>query len=64
MIIHPQFPAALARFQDHLVLETDTLFRIILYWIILRTGRVLLCVYHGHLVALHGFIKEDPRNAR
>src|ERR1017187_6745250 len=32
MIIHPQYPA---RFQDHLVLETDPPFRIILYWTIL-----------------------------
>jgi phage-related protein len=23
-----------------------------------RTARVLLCLYHGHLVALHGFIKK------
>jgi|ERR1700730_8266235 phage-related protein len=23
-----------------------------------RTARVLLCVYRGHLVALHGFIKK------
>ena len=23
-----------------------------------RTARVLLCVYHEHLVALHGFIKK------
>jgi phage-related protein len=23
-----------------------------------RTTRVLLCVYRGHLVALHGFIKK------
>jgi hypothetical protein len=33
--MHPHFPAASARFQDHLVLETDLLFRIILYWTIL-----------------------------
>jgi hypothetical protein len=32
MIIHPEY----ARFQDHLVLETDPRFRIILYWTILR----------------------------
>jgi uncharacterized protein (DUF433 family) len=31
MIIHPEY----ARFQDHLVLETDPRFRIILYWTIL-----------------------------
>ena len=23
-----------------------------------RTARVLLCLYRGHLVALHGFIKK------
>ena len=23
-----------------------------------RTARVMLCLYHGHLVALHGFIKK------
>jgi phage-related protein len=23
-----------------------------------RTARVLLCLHHGHLVALHGFIKK------
>jgi phage-related protein len=23
-----------------------------------RTGRVLICFYHGRLVALHGFIKK------
>jgi len=23
-----------------------------------RTGRVLICFYHDHLVALHGFIKK------
>jgi phage-related protein len=23
-----------------------------------RTARVLICLYHGHLVALHGFIKK------
>jgi phage-related protein len=23
-----------------------------------RTARVLICVWHGHLVALHGFIKK------
>jgi phage-related protein len=23
-----------------------------------RTARVLLCIYHDHLVALHGFIKK------
>jgi len=23
-----------------------------------RTARVLLCLYQGHLVALHGFIKK------
>ena len=23
-----------------------------------RTARVLLCLYHGHLVVLHGFIKK------
>jgi phage-related protein len=23
-----------------------------------RTARVLICVYHEHLVALHGFIKK------
>ena len=23
-----------------------------------RTARVLLCLYHQHLVALHGFIKK------
>jgi uncharacterized repeat protein (TIGR03803 family) len=32
MIIHPEY----ARFQDHLVLETDPRFRIILYWTILH----------------------------
>lgn len=25
-----------------------------------RTARVLLCLYHDHLVALHGFIKKTP----
>src|ERR1022692_2035705 len=38
MIIHPQYPA---RFQDHLVLETDPPFRIILYWTILEHQAVL-----------------------
>jgi len=33
--MHPHFPAGSARFQDHLVLETDPPFRIILYWTIL-----------------------------
>ena len=28
-----------------------------------RIARVLLCVYQGHLVALHGFIKEDAQDA-
>jgi len=37
MFIHPQYPA---RFQDHLVLETDPPFSIILYWTIL-SGRPL-----------------------
>ena len=23
-----------------------------------RTARVLICMYHGHLVALHGFLKK------
>src|ERR1022692_802825 len=41
MIIHPQYPA---RFQDHLVLETDPPFRIILYWTILM---LLACYYPG-----------------
>jgi hypothetical protein len=35
MFIHPQYPA---RFQDHLVLETDPPFSIILYWTILFPG--------------------------
>src|SRR5580700_8441261 len=39
MIIHPQF----AYFQDHLVLETDPLFRIILYWTILRMPACFRC---------------------
>jgi phage-related protein len=26
-----------------------------------RTARVLLCLYRGHLVALHGFIKKTRR---
>ena len=25
-----------------------------------RTARVVLCLYHEHLVALHGFIKKTP----
>jgi phage-related protein len=29
-----------------------------------RTARVLLCVYSGHLVALHGFIKKTRRTPR
>ena len=29
-----------------------------------RTARVLLCVNREHLVALHGFIQENPRDAR
>jgi len=33
--MHPHFPAGFTCFQDHLVLETDLLFRIILYWTIL-----------------------------
>jgi CDGSH-type Zn-finger protein len=41
MIIHPQYPA---RFQDHLVLETDPPFRIILYWTILV---LLACYWHA-----------------
>lgn len=28
-----------------------------------RTARVLLCVYSGHLVALHGFIKKTRATA-
>ena len=26
-----------------------------------RTARVLLCFYHAHLIALHGFIKKTRR---
>jgi len=26
-----------------------------------RTARVLLCLYHEHLIALHGFIKKTRR---
>jgi hypothetical protein len=29
-----------------------------------RTARVLICLYHGHLVALHGFHQEDAHDAR
>jgi hypothetical protein len=43
MFIHPQYPA---RFQDHLVLETDPPFRIILYWTIL-TGTPPLTVCYN-----------------
>ena len=29
-----------------------------------RTARVLLCLYQGHLIALHGFIKKTRATQR
>jgi hypothetical protein len=54
MFIHPQYPA---RFQDHLVLETDPPFSIILYWTIL-TGREWIC--DGILLTIMRSIRRTP----
>ena len=46
MIIHPQYPA---HFQDHLILETDPPFRIILSWTILQPDSRQVCATMEHM---------------